>query len=68
MDTIKTIRRYNSASFRFLRGASRIVDMYGKLDEYRPMTDDVVALKDDWNRVGDALYSEIHNYERETAQ
>ncbi|EKD93232.1 MAG: hypothetical protein ACD_28C00200G0005 [uncultured bacterium] len=47
----------------FLKGASRVMDLYGKLDHtHRQENADYFALKNDWANVGNALYISIHDY------
>lgn len=47
----------------FLKGASRIVDLYGKLDEYNYQENaDYEALKADWENVGNYMSISVNNY------
>lgn len=53
-DIVKTTRFLTSPSF--LKGASRIVDLYGKLDEYNCQDNaDYHALQNDWVNVGNYI-------------
>lgn len=47
----------------FFKGASRIVDLSGQLDEYATSSDaDYVALKNDWKNVGKTISKSIGQY------
>ncbi|MBD3270669.1 hypothetical protein GF376_04030 [Candidatus Peregrinibacteria bacterium] len=49
----KTTRLLTSPTF--FKGASRVVDLYGKLDEYNYQDADYYALKADWANVGNDI-------------
>ncbi len=62
-DELKTTKLCTSPTF--FKGASRVIDLYGKLDEYCYQEDaDYFALKNDWDNVGNAIYISIDNYEQ----
>lgn len=64
-DATQTIQRSTDLfSFpSFLKGASRVVDLFGKLDEYKYDDDaDTKALKKDWEVVGQNIKESIDNY------
>lgn len=47
----------------FFKGASRVVDIYGKLDKFNEQTDSS-SLSNDWNNVGKSIYSSIKQHEQ----
>ncbi len=47
----------------FLRGAARVIDIFGKLDEYKYTSDlDAELLHRDWENTGIDLQNEINRY------
>ncbi len=64
MNNLKTIRTMRKPSF--MKGASRVFDLYGKLDEYKKQDDaDYQALKDSWENVGKTISKVTYNYGKE---
>lgn len=60
---VKSTDLFSSPSF--IKGTSRIVDLYGKLDEYNYRDDaDSHALKQDWKIVGSDIKSSMDQYEQ----
>ncbi len=60
IDTIKTLRNPN-----FLKGTSRVFDLYGKLDEYKKQENaDYEAIRGDWEEVGNVLSSAMSVHEK----
>lgn len=66
-DLLKTTMLLTSPTF--LKGASRVVDLYGKLDEYAYSDNaDFFALKNDWENIGATIYISIGNYDQKQAK
>lgn len=58
-NTIKTNSLLSNPGF--WKGASRVADMYGKLDEYNYQNDsDYDAIKNDWVNVGQNILISVH--------
>ncbi len=54
-----------SVSPSFLKGASRVVDLFGKLDDYNfKEMDDYKALKRDWENVGKTISNSMSEYDK----
>ena len=50
----------------FLKGVARVVDLFGKIDEYKYSNDpDSELLERDWTNTGNCLEKEIKKYGRE---
>lgn len=66
-NVLKTTNLLTSPTF--LKGASRVVDLYGKLDEYTYSDNaDFFALKNDWENVGNTIYISIGNYDQKQSK
>ena len=50
----------------FLEGVARLFDFRGSLNEYNLPRDPNIAIAEAWLRVGDAMWSALGQYERET--
>ena len=52
----------------FIKGMARVVDIFGKLDEYKYTTDpDSELIYRDWQVIGEDLQKEINKHERKSS-